>query len=71
MANSTATPKWPPSFGQALVYGAAVGLLVAIVFRPLESHVELQQIAVWRNFVLGGAFTGLVCRAVIGCLKRW
>ena len=63
---TNADSKWPPSFGQALVYGAAIGLLVAIVFRSVASPDELEQIAIWRNFILGGAVAGLMIRAVIG-----
>ena len=68
-ANSTnPEPFRLPSFGQALVYGAALGLLIAVVFRPDASNNEMTQIATLRNYLLSGGAIGVGLRGIAGLL---
>lgn len=53
-----------------ILYGAAAGMLIGLCYVAVLNRDEVTEVVIWRNFILGGAATGLLTGWLIRFTRR-
>lgn len=69
-ASARETPRLSVFVKRGILYGAAIGMLAGLAYEAIIGAEPAHPIIIWRNFILAGAFLGLVVGLAVGLVLR-